>query len=632
VRIGVSGQRKAYALLVALLIAASLVLMSASDALAYSYGSAVLADSPSGYNPADEGAGTSVANSAGGPGLTCSAASWDGSGMVAGSSARLKGNGAAYCATIGTAGEPMGRGTSVELWVASSASTAPHPVLFQYGTWSGQFSNQSVTLHAGGVSKAIGWDVTATASGVEVAGTCTTGAAGVPAVDDGLPHMIDLVESASDTRMYVDAVLCGTYSAAQTIASWYCVAVLGKTGVNGDGSCSSAVDAMASGSYAGQFSWYASALSASQVTGHFSASAALPPAHLYASPVSARITVGQTVTYTFQATDALGHDATTGDHFFFDGTGTVVPLLSCGASSGALVVCTSLATGSGLPHFHDDHALTWTGVLGVVDVSSTFYLSSPDRLSVPVGQSITVRGNAYDSRGTDISEADIFTIAALANQTCIGPTDDFRLHAVTFQCSWSAAGTYMVTATDESGITAQLRVVVNGAAASAACTSTDLGCYLTQIWNAVTGLPIAIVGGIAYELGHPTCFYGSFGLIDAAGHVTCPTTITLDAFRYIAVGTCPAGVTPTGPGGVGCWPFPFSVPWDMSRAISTIVVAPEAPSLPVSWVIFGHTYTFSISIGLLYTATIAGFVRKCELALLVIAIGRWVSQYWMSHW
>ncbi len=253
------------------------------------YSTAVLADSPSDYWPADDGSGTVVAESGsvGSRNLTFNnALTWFGSGLVSGSNSAIQGA-CNTCQPAWLSGVPavLPSTRSEEIWFLSPTGVAPNP--------QGLISVRQPDSGAGGCSEdhtdvlmepnpAIRVD--SLACGVsEFATDCHFGQNGIPNLLDKSPHVIDVTENNGTVSIYIDAQLCATGSSVNVaISSPDCVAV-------GATECTSQAFPLEQDSVVGQAALYTTALTPTQITNHFAAAGAttLPASQLYGNGSSA---------------------------------------------------------------------------------------------------------------------------------------------------------------------------------------------------------------------------------------------------------------------------------------------------------------------------------------------------------
>jgi RHS repeat-associated protein len=245
---------------------------------AYQYSTAVLADSPAAYWPADDGSGTSVVASAGGHNLTLgSSGMWDAVGMVAGSSYSLKGDGtnyASYTSALPGDAPSGGVGTSMEIWYSSTGGSADQFLALVTGCISGTCSGYD-HIQAFGFNVSVGDGHVSGYSfyrGTERTVRCSM------ATQDGAVHMIDVTSRSGTMTVYADGVSCGSGTTETT--SW------GASGCRvGLGAKAGYCDGFEQGSrpisnltHVGQLSMWSRELSATEVANHWQASGFFPGA------------------------------------------------------------------------------------------------------------------------------------------------------------------------------------------------------------------------------------------------------------------------------------------------------------------------------------------------------------------
>jgi hypothetical protein len=250
---------------------------------------------------------------------------------------------------------------------------------------------------------------------------------------------------------------------------------------------------------------------------------------------------------------------------------------------------------------------------------SSFAITGPR--SLIVGQKGGYSGSSYDGiNGVVVSATDSFVFVAAAHQTCAtpilggNPLGGAGLYYAG-SCSWDLAGTYTLTATDSYGFTASLSVVVGAPSAASTCGSTDLGCWLNQLWDAVSKLgeiPFQVIQGIA-----------NFLLVSRSGK----DYLDLSSVQVVPYITCRGGEVPSAPDGVHCYPFPFAIPGQLAAMFSVLLVTPVAPLL--DWHIHQAFVDVHVPIDpqVLLTPTVMGWVRGIEYVLFVTALGMAVRKY-----
>jgi hypothetical protein len=264
----------------------------------------------------------------------------------------------------------------------------------------------------------------------------------------------------------------------------------------------------------------------------------------------------------------------------------------------------------------------------VGDTPNQFSVDGPS--SGVIGQKLGYRNHSFKANYTtgvyqDVSGSDSWTIDAQAHQSCsvpflagnpLGTTGLFYAAS----CSWDTAGTYTLTAHDSYGFTDLKLVTISDASAATTCGSTDLGCWLNQLWDSITQLaqiPGQIIDGFIHFL-----------LVSPTGKSYFDTS-SMTSTSLLPTVDCRSGQTPTAPDGVHCLPFPFSIPYDASNIVSVIDVTPTAPSFTLSWDFhfLGSTIHTShdFDVSALLTDTIMGYVRGAELVIFILgtAFGTW---------
>lgn len=245
--------------------------LHAAPALASSYGSTVLADSPSDYWPADEGAGTVVSESGvGSRNLTFNnSLTWYGTGLVGGSASAIQGACVNSCQAAWLSGVPaaLPPTRSEEIWFLSPTGSSPFP--------QGLISIRQPDNGSGGCSEDHtdvlmepnpNIRVDSLNCGIsEFATDCQFGQNGVPNVLDKASHLIDVTENGGVVSIYVDGVLCVAGSGVNSaISAPDCVAV-------GATECTNGTFALTDNSVIGQAALYPYALTPTQITNHFNA-------------------------------------------------------------------------------------------------------------------------------------------------------------------------------------------------------------------------------------------------------------------------------------------------------------------------------------------------------------------------
>src|SRR5258708_4241053 len=243
------------------------------------YSTAVLADSPSDYWPADDGSGTTVSESAavGSRNLTFNnPPSWYGSGLVSGSGSAVQGA-CSTCTSAWPSGVPaaLPGSRSEEIWFLSPTGGAVIP--------QGLISVRQPENGSGGCSEGHTDVIMEPNPNIRVdsldcfvgefATDCNFGQNGIPNVLDKAPHLIDVTENNGVVSIYVDAKLCVTGSGANApITSPDCVAVGAAQCVSGNGTYPITQD-----SVIGQAALYPSVLNITQISNHFQAASVSQP-------------------------------------------------------------------------------------------------------------------------------------------------------------------------------------------------------------------------------------------------------------------------------------------------------------------------------------------------------------------
>lgn len=614
------------------LLAVLTVFVSTSPAFASAYSSAVLADSPEAYWTLN---GTLADSS--GNGHT---ASWTGSPAfctdhaISGDVSTFCGSGASSIfggATL-TVGYPM----TAEYWAKASDHGTTQAVIIGYAA--GGCPRIEIGIDSGTMQDGYsGCGPNGPNSSACASGAGWTGSAW---------HMFDVVYNAGGIDLYMDGAYCATAASAGVAAftasdSTYGVHIGGRVS-----------DRFAQGgTHISQVSLYTHALTGSRIAAHYGALAGGPAAQLLATASPTVVKVGESWTVTLTSTDAFGSDVTGTDsyqwrHVYlnppggsvtcggFTETATTSPFtatfnhaltgntITCSAPQAGMVNLgfTSTTVGSG--------SETQTGV-DVGQAPSQFSITGPG--TGVVGQRLAYRNMSFKVNYatavyTDVSGSDSWTIDSAAHQSCSVPIPIFQplgsnpLDFYSAACSWDAAGSYTIVAHDSYGFTAQKNVVISGPSTAATCGSTDLGCWLNQLWDSITALaaiPQQILDGL----------YGFF-FVSRTGRSFLDTSALTSTALLPAV-DCRSGQSPTAPDGIHCLPFPFSIPYDATAIVNLLAVTPTAPSFSLSWDFhfLGSTIHTShdFDVSTLLSDTMMGYIRNAELVIFIIgtALGTW---------
>ncbi|HEY8815050.1 MAG TPA: carboxypeptidase regulatory-like domain-containing protein, partial [Candidatus Dormibacteraeota bacterium] len=253
------------------------------------YSSAVLADSPSDYWPADEGSGTVVNESptVGSRSLAFdNTLNWFLSGMVTGSNSAIQGGCVNPCppAWLTAVPAPLPAIRSEEIWYRSVAGsvTSPQGLISvrqpQNGSGGCSESHTDVVLEPNPSIRVDSLDCNVG----EFATDCTFGQNGVPNLLDQLPHLIDVTENNGTVTIYVDAHVCATGSGANVaISAPDCVAI-------GAIECTNGAFPLGFESVVGQAALYPTALTVAQISNHFNSGHAVTgPLAVYAQALGA---------------------------------------------------------------------------------------------------------------------------------------------------------------------------------------------------------------------------------------------------------------------------------------------------------------------------------------------------------
>jgi hypothetical protein len=442
-------------------------------------------------------------------------------------------------------------------------------------------------------------------------------------------HMWTITNSASETCFYGDAALigacvAGSYHAAftsnfSTIAraeSWTGTPLYGNIARLGI--------------------WGAHTLTPTEITNLFTASAGLPPAHLQITPGYAVFGTDRPVTFTVASISSTGTDTTSGDSFTVHSAGASgitcrgLAISTPVALIGSTINCQGTTPGTYILDWTNSTSLVSHTLFKLVSPTARFELYGhgvPGSPQPVVGQLYTVSGQAVDANFVDISGTDPWTFDATpAHLSCTGPNSILAPGFATIAayegvCVADAPGTYTIAAHDQQGFPATLIITWVGApVASIVCGSTDIGCYLTQIWNslgALANIPGDIVRGV-YALFFVSTSGVSFINLDPLSNAAWPQI------------TCRSGQTPTAPDAIHCYAFPFSVPSDVGAMLDLVNATPSAPVLALVWDFPLWTGTVlhetaSIDPRVVLTDQTMTYVRDAELFLFIIgcAMGTW---------
>jgi len=238
--------------------------------LASAYSSTVVADSPSDYWPADEGSGSTVNEfGVGSRNLSINnSITWFGTGLVSGSNSAVQGA-CSSCPPGWASGvpAPLPATRSEEIWFASPSGSSPTP--------QGLISVRQPDNGSGGCSEDHTEVVMEPNPNIRVdslncgiaefATDCNFNQNGVPNVLDKASHLIDVVENAGVSTIYVDGILCATGSSVNAaISAPDCVAL-------GAVECTDGHFPLTDNSVIGQGALYPYALTPTQMSNHFNA-------------------------------------------------------------------------------------------------------------------------------------------------------------------------------------------------------------------------------------------------------------------------------------------------------------------------------------------------------------------------
>lgn len=373
----------------------------------------------------------------------------------------------------------------------------------------------------------------------------------------------------------------------------------------------------------------ATALTSGQISTLYASTTAGAPAHMTITPGFLTEPVGATWTWTLLSTDATGTDVTGSSVYsIVDATGLTCDGVSVWPhtlpSSTAVCTYTGTAGGDFVVHFADTaHSLNAYALVTIVGSVNRFTLGYALPVPFVFGQQGTFYGSAYDAAGKDVSATDPFTVDAAAHQTCGTVTQHFASGVAEYYqvtCSWDASGDYILSAKDAQGFPTSVSVHVDAASTATTCGSTDLGCWLNQLWDAISSLaqiPFQMVSGII-----------TFLTVSQSGKSYIDTSVVTSG-AFLPSVDCRSGQAPTAPDGVHCFPFPISLPFDVQTVFNLINVSPTAPSFSLSW-----TFTFmgtaipvthAFDVSAILNDSFMTYVRGAELVVFIIgtAFGTW---------
>ena len=607
----------------AVLVAVVAVALSSSEGLAYTYSSAVLADSPLEYIPADDGSG-GTAHAAAGGNAACFGMPWSGTGFVSGSSASLVGGGGGGNGCYVSTGLPAFSATwSLEAWVHVGGFGGNNTMFAVAGHGNGGScggNDWGSRLYFDGGGLQFG-TYPACWGGSASAVTCVATAAG--------DYYVVGTYDGATARIYKNGSLCASAGASWSVpSSAVCLEAVGDTPDCGTGHSND----LASSARVGQVALYAGVLSGSQVLAHWNAATPGPAAALTVRPGSSAGLVGFVQPFLFTAVDAVGNDVTTGDVLTFVKSctllgapigGSIVP--GCPAGGGAFsscamngtgeLDCTLAVIGSYVIYWSDSNGNTATTFYAVQAPAATFTIN-PQSTSVGVGGQVRYYSSARAADGTDVSASDSWTWQTLPGSVSCGVPSVSGGTYVSV-CTFGALGSFTWTGHDRNGFPAQVTATVSGAAASVSCTGSIIDqttCYAAATWQAITSLPGDLMQRLFVLL-----FVSPSGksYLDVAA---------VFSFPVIA---CRTGELPNHPDGVHCTPFPFAVPVQLQQVWGVINVAAVSPtftlSLPCGFLV-QCTRTVDPT-GSVLTPTVMGWVRGVEYVLFVGALGLAVRKY-----
>jgi len=602
--------RRSSKVLLAVILSALAVVSSAIPVLAsYHYHDVVAADGPTIYFPFDEGSGNAIdAVSA----RTCSAPSpaWDTTGMVTGSSHRMKGTGFGGCLVSGLT--VMGQGTSFEAWFAGT-SCGTDGILSSISSRSGNQRNTNFRCDAGNFvyddfdAASGGYGLTCSASGTL----------------DGLPHYIAVSISPTNVvTIYKDATSCS--SGTSTTGAWgtpcdpSATANCTRIGSRYDGS-----NGLPTSDFVGQVAWYPFTMTSGQVAAHYAARTSLPPNALFITPQFNSAITGQGVTYTYAVTDSSGHP--TADTITYTGSSPSGACVTGTAGfTGGYFTCTAGPVGI--------YGLTFHAAVANVDTTAQLFIFSaanafvilPRSQSVPAGANATYHNYSGDNSGNDISRFDSWSFNTIpSGVTCQPPAQGSANISQT--CTSDTVGTYTLIGTNSGpggGVQSTVTLIVTSGpvASGTSCHSgnlvADTVCYLAGLFSAITSLPGDLANAI-YGVLFVSSSGRSFLDLSALTNAAWPTV------------TCRSGQTPTASGGL-CYAFPFSIPSDLGVIVNLVNATATAPTLSIVWdfpLWTGTTLheTGTVDPRVVLTDTTMMYVRDIELFMFIVgcAFGTW---------
>jgi hypothetical protein len=574
------------------MLAGFLVVGLSITAFATSYDSAVLADLPVHYwtgnsTTSDSGGGTSL--------FWTGSATYSGPTGITGQANGFNFTGANYLtATIGVW---TSQSYTIEFWIQSN-SAAGRTIAISNSSGAGSryyilvnCSLTSCTIHDKGDSAGVGNDY-----------------GYVVAMAGGAWHLVDFTcDTLGVARGYVDGTLnatssCNTTGAWQsadyvTVGGWLRPGWIGGGPDYDQGQRSS-------------YALYSGPLASGRIAAHFSAAAGGTPSTLSVTPTYAGVVTGHSQLFNFQATDSTGAAISPGTVTLV-GTSPSGGLGSC-APGGGGVVCTAGATGIYTAQWTNG-TLTTASTVFVFGTASRFQVI-PTVVHVNTAQKGAFHNASFDASGTDISTVDGFDISGSppAGVLCDAKVTDGQGRQ-TVACFSSTPGTYTLTFADAAGLTATAQLVVATASNPGGCSSTDVGCWLTNLWGAITSLPGEIAGAfVGFFFNSPS----GKNYIDLSQLLAVP---------YIA---CRSGEVPTAPDHVHCWPFPFAVPAQLGVIFGVINTAPTSPVLDMHV----HVPPIDQHVAIdpttsVLTPTVMGWVRGVEYVLFLASLGMAVRKY-----
>lgn len=572
---------------VALVVAVTLVLASASTGLAFShYGSVVLGDLPSEFYTFD---GNSTHQVIGGHDLTGSVPYCSDT-PITGDAQSACGDGSNFFTMSGSSGFTAAGSQTVEFWAKATDHGTTQTIFYAYN--SSGCPRLEITIDSG--------QVQAGYSG------CGPNMGGVSIPDNGW-HMWDAVYSTGTYAVYLDGVLSsvhGTWSGLAAFAATDHAGVCGR--YVADRRCQS-------GTEVSNLSVYPAMLSGTQIAAHFAAAAGAPPHTLYVNPSYTRVAPGHMNEWTFQSTDASGN-AVSGAPYSLVSSSPAGGVSACSPGGGGLICTVSTTTGV--------YTLTWADTLGN-QATSTLYVPSPAAAFViaPATCTSTVTsacdyiGHAYDSAGTEITDTDPWGPGTVpSGVTCVGSRNGAQQF---FNCYSATIGTYTIPFVDGQGLTASATLVVGAGSNQQSCSGTDLGCWIGNLIGAVQNLASSIVNG-----------FTSFLFVSSSGRSYLDLSIVTNGL--VPSVACRSGQLPDHPDGVDCVPFPFSVPFDVLSVFALLNQTPSPPTWAVSFDYpgspFGHlTASSTIDVTQILTPQVMTWVRDGELVLFVVGLA-------MSTW